>query len=124
MITNYSPLLSVFNNLIINAIDAILYDGKIVLNIYEDPDYLIINIFDNGSGIKEKNLDAIFQPGFSTKFQRKTGKMSTGIGLTHVKHIVERTFQGDLKVLSKVNEETLFVLKLNKKRLCQEVEDE
>lgn len=124
MIANYSPLLSVFNNLIINAIDAIDDEGKIELKVYEEENYLIIRIVDNGSGIKEKNLDAIFQPGFSTKFQKKTGKMSTGIGLTHVKHIVERTFKGDLKVFSKHNEETIFIIKLKKDRLCQELENE
>lgn len=109
----YFPLLSVLNNLIINAIDAIENQGWIHVQVKEDLETLSFIVSDNGCGIKEKNMEAIFNPGFSTKFDRHTGKMSTGIGLTHVKSIVERSLDGHIAVtsLQKMTQFTIVVSK-------------
>lgn len=115
----YSPLLSVLNNLIINAIDAIDDDGWVTLKVKDKDEDLEFHVIDSGSGIKKKHLDAIFTPGFSTKFDKKTGKMSTGIGLTHVKHIIERSLDGEIKVSSGTGHGTIFEIKLTKRILCQ-----
>jgi two-component system sensor histidine kinase YcbA len=45
--------------------------------------------------------------------------MSTGIGLTHVKHIVERSLDGEIEVDSSINNMTRFVVKIPKRTLCQ-----
>lgn len=115
----YSPLLSVLNNLIINAIDAISDTGRVMIQVREADEELSFYVVDNGAGIKKKHMEAIFTPGFSTKFDKKTGKMSTGIGLTHVKHIVERSLDGTIHVHSLLNDYTEFVIKLPKKTLCE-----
>ncbi len=114
----YSPLLSVLNNLIVNAIDAIREDGWVRVTVQAESDFIDFYVTDNGSGIKEKHLDAIFTPGFSTKFDKSTGKMSTGIGLTHVKQIVERSLDGHIEVDSMVNNYTEFHISVSKETLC------
>ncbi|MBI9013420.1 MAG: sensor histidine kinase [Clostridiales bacterium] len=114
----YSPLLSVLNNLIINAIDAIESKGWVMLRVDDQEDKIRFRVSDNGSGIKEKNLEAIFTPGFSTKFDPSTGKMSTGIGLTHVKHIVERSLEGSISIESMPYKMTRFTVLVSKKILC------
>lgn len=114
----YSPLLSVLNNLIINAIDAINQEGWVKLKVIEQLDTVTFLVADNGSGIKPKNLETIFNPGFSTKYDKRTGKMSTGIGLTHVKHIVERTLDGSIEVVSEPGKVTEFKICVSRRTLC------
>jgi two-component system sensor histidine kinase YcbA len=114
----YSPLLSVLNNLILNAVDAIEEHGWVKLEIKELLESVEIKVKDNGAGIKEKNLEAIFNPGFSTKFDKRTGKMSTGIGLTHVKHIIEKTLEGEIVVDSIHGKYTEFIIRVPRKTLC------
>ncbi len=69
---------------------------------------MVFDITDNGSGIKPKDLQAIFKPGFSTKFDKKSGRMSTGIGLTHVKELVESYYKGQIHVESELEKGTVF----------------
>ncbi|MEO8087826.1 MAG: HAMP domain-containing sensor histidine kinase [Bacteroidota bacterium] len=72
------------------------YDGKI-----------IIRIRDNGKGIPESIKAKIFEPFFTTK---PTGE-GTGLGLSICYDII-KVHQGDLKVESKENEFTEFVITL------------
>lgn len=108
MIRDYYPLITVLNNLINNSIDSIEEGGFIKLYQRRNEDYITFEITDSGSGIKENNIDVIFEPGFSTKFDKTTGHMSTGIGLTHVKHIVENYYSGEIKVHSQSGKGTKF----------------
>jgi len=117
-IFEYSALISILNNLIVNAIDSVEKNGKINIDVKECVDTINFLVSDNGNGIKEKNLQAIFNPGFSTKFDKRTGKMSTGIGLTHVKHIIERFFDGEIEVQSTHLLGTTFIVKIPKVKLC------
>lgn len=90
------PLISVLNNIIINAIEAIELKGKI--SVYEEKygeDY-IFRIIDNGTGIDKEDKDLLFETGFSTKYDPITGKMSTGIGLSHARQIIENHYGGSI----------------------------
>lgn len=89
-------MISVINNLVNNSIDAIDEEGYINVVVFKKEDHIFIEIIDNGKGIKPQDMGAIFLPGFSTKFNPETGKMSTGIGLSHVKEIVEKHFNGEI----------------------------
>ncbi|MBN2795786.1 MAG: ATP-binding protein [Clostridia bacterium] len=120
----YSPLLSVLNNLIVNAIDAIDHMGWVRLKVVENLETVEFTVTDNGKGIKPKHLEAIFNPGFSTKFDKRTGKMSTGIGLTHVKHIVEKSLLGNISVLSQPDQFTKFHVVVSRRVLCVGGQDE
>jgi len=109
-IKDYYPLISVINNLINNSIDAIENNGYIRISQYTEKNYIVFRIIDNGVGIKDEDIGVIFQPGFSTKFDRKTGRMSTGLGLTHVKHIVDKYLGGKIDVDSKVMQGSSFII--------------
>lgn len=119
-IKEHYSFMSVFRNLINNAIEAINEKGEkgeIIVRHRTDGDMHIFTISDNGIGIKEKNLEYIFQARFSTKFDKSTGNISRGIGLTLVKAVVENKFGGELEVESQYNQGTTFKIIIPKKRL-------
>jgi signal transduction histidine kinase len=99
-------------NLIVNAIDS--YSGlnkttkSININFQEKNDDLVIEVIDNGMGIKQELLPKIFDPFVTTK-QFSAG---TGIGLSVVKNTIIRDFLGEIDVKSKLNNGTTFTLKL------------
>ena len=73
----------VFNNLILNGIQAIIHTGTIEITVEENKDGIIIQVKDSGKGIPKQNLDSLFEPLFTTKQQ------GTGLGLASVKSILE-----------------------------------
>jgi two-component system sensor histidine kinase YcbA len=109
IIKQYYSLVSILNNLIFNAIDATNEKGEIVVLEYTEGDNLIIKVTDDGRGIPEDQLKVIFEPGFSTKYDPKTGTMSTGLGLTHVKSLVEH-LKGCITVKSDPGNGTTFLV--------------
>jgi len=117
IVHHYYSLITVINNLIINAIDAIEDQGQITCSEFSDDQCIYIKIEDNGIGIPKEEIDVIFEPGFTTKFNMETGEMSSGIGLIHVKNIVENVFEGQIKVTSTVGEETIFLIKIQKYKM-------
>jgi signal transduction histidine kinase len=82
-------LQQVFQNLIMNAIEAMhaTPERSRVLrmrsDIIQDSNQIVVSIADSGAGIGEKDKDHIFEPFFTTK---PTG---TGIGLTICRSIIE-----------------------------------
>jgi two-component system sensor histidine kinase YcbA len=115
-IAEYYSLVSILNNLIINAIDATGDKGEIKVRQYSRDGIMMIEVSDNGSGIPENNLDVIFEPGFSTKYNKLTGAMSTGLGLTHVKSMIEH-LSGEISVASTVGMGTVFTIGIPNKKL-------
>ncbi len=83
-------------NIVHNAMTAIVKTsqggGKIMITVGTHRNRLRIFIADNGGGIKEENLDKIFDPYFTT---RENG---SGIGLYMSKVIIEHHMQGRLRV--------------------------
>ena len=84
-------------NLISNAKDAISElkpnDPKIKITLDGDDQYAIIDIEDNGGGIKNEIIERIFEPYFTTKEEGK----GTGIGLYMAKEIIESHMNGIIK---------------------------
>jgi signal transduction histidine kinase len=101
-------LRSVFNNLFINAVQAMgTKGGHLNVKIRPENGYVRIEISDTGGGIPDENLSKIFEPYFSTK---ETG---TGLGLAIVYKIVE-LHNGSIDVESSVGDGTTFTVKLPK----------
>lgn len=117
IVSNPYPLISILNNLIINSIEAIKSTGKIIVEEEREGDNYIFRIVDNGAGIEEENIDIVFSPGFSTKYDLVTGKMSTGIGLSHVKHIIENHYNGSIKITSVSGRYTAFQVSIPCKKI-------
>jgi two-component system cell cycle sensor histidine kinase/response regulator CckA len=123
-----AQILQVFQNLIINAIQAMTTGhGQIWLNAgnvqlatgqvapLAAGTYVTVEVRDNGSGIKPENLQRIFDPFFTTK---KTG---TGLGLATVLSIVKR-HGGQMGVASEVGVGTTFTIFLPMADRPEEVE--
>ena len=77
----------VLHNLIKNALEAVGTEGIIEINLHgilkNNTDFLEIALYDNGAGIKEDQLEKIFEPYVTTKAK------GTGLGLAIVKKIIE-----------------------------------
>lgn len=118
-ISNHYYLVSILSNIITNSIDAIgkQHEGSITVIVKDEGEQFVISISDNGSGIPSEIKDMIFQPGFSTKFNQNTGDIYRGIGLSHVKIIMEEQFGGHIRVVSEEGKGTSFFLGFNKEKL-------
>jgi signal transduction histidine kinase len=94
-------------NIFQNAIDAMEPKGRLMISLKNDGDSLVIEIDDNGSGIDEEDLPYVFNPFFTKK------NSGTGLGLTQVKKIIDQ-HNGEIKILSRKDEGTQFVITLPK----------
>ena len=107
-----SELMQVFLNIFKNAQDNFIEKDikKPILSIhtYDINNYSIVEITDNGGGIKEDSLDNIFEAYYSTK-----GKNGTGLGLYMSKIIVEEHHHGKLNV-ENTEDGILFTIKIPK----------
>lgn len=119
--TNYKVkkhflLMSVMRNLISNSIEACKNETRAVIEVKltDDDGHLYLMVRDNGVGVKEKDLELIFRPGYSTKFNEETGDIYRGLGLTLVKDIVENQFNGQINISSTYGKGTCFEIKLDK----------
>ncbi|KUP23137.1 ATP-binding protein [Paenibacillus sp. DMB5] len=93
---SYTPLLTLLGNLTANAVEVIKGKGSINLDVHEEGDYTVFTVTDSGGGIKERDRELLFEPGFTTKFDQE-GVAATGIGLSHVQDIVD-LFAGQITV--------------------------
>ncbi|WP_071458733.1 sensor histidine kinase [Bacillus massilinigeriensis] len=81
-------LLSIINNLVSNAVEAIKGSGIIRMEAELKGNLLILTVKDSGPGINTRNKPLIFEPGFTTKFNQD-GIASNGIGLSYIKNVIE-----------------------------------
>ena len=99
----------VVENLLNNAIDSVVGEGKIELSLLEEKDRVLINVIDTGKGIPKRLVKRIFQPGFTTK------KRGWGLGLSLCRRIIEDYHQGSIQIRStSINEGTHFEIVLHK----------
>ena len=93
------PILSVFHNLIANAVEA-SDNRRCVITISEQNggDHYLYTVQDNGPGVPEEFRDKVFEPRFSTKFNEETGMVNRGLGLSLVKDIVEESLHGTIRL--------------------------
>jgi len=99
----------VIENLIKNAIDAMLGKGELNLKIENGTKKVKITISDTGKGMPKKLFKQIFKPGFTTK------KRGWGLGLSLSKRIIKDYHNGKIFVQkSEINKGTTFEILLNK----------
>ena len=82
-------IVSILNNLIINAVEACSAGGLIRVQQRMENGSVIFIVEDNGSGINKRDFPLLFSPGYSTKFCEVSGKMSTGLGLVHISNLTQ-----------------------------------
>ncbi|WP_281503715.1 sensor histidine kinase [Bacillus glycinifermentans] len=82
-------VLSVLNNVMANAVEAIQEKGSVRLHLSHPGEGMVeFGVEDSGPGIPEKIGDVVFEPGYTSKYD-EFGTPSTGIGLSYVKETVE-----------------------------------
>jgi signal transduction histidine kinase len=92
----------VWTNLIHNAIQAMGSQGTLSLSVFQQDNYVVVEVGDTGCGIPPEIQDKIFEPFFTTK---PVGEGS-GLGLDIVQKIIDK-HQGKIKVRSQPKQ-TLF----------------
>ncbi|MCF6224146.1 MAG: ATP-binding protein [Flavobacteriaceae bacterium] len=99
----------VVTNLITNSIHALnnKENSKIDVRVFEKNNQVVIEVEDNGIGIKEGDASKIFDPKFTTK------SSGMGLGLPMVKNIIE-AYNGTITFQSKYDEGTVFTVTLPK----------
>ncbi len=109
-IREHHLLMSVLRNLISNAYEACNDSGEVTLLHDVTDEEHIFRVSDTGCGIAEDAIEYIFNPGYSTKYDRETGNSNRGIGLTLVKDIIEDYLDGSIRVESSLGQGTTFIL--------------
>lgn len=112
--TQQIPLLALLNNLAANAVESIEHIGEIVLMVFEEETFTYFTLKDSGKGILADDLPIIFEAGYTTKFNNH-GVAATGIGLSHVQHIIQM-LEGEIQVESS-GEETIFRIQIPTKNI-------
>ncbi|HNM26116.1 MAG TPA: ATP-binding protein, partial [Saprospiraceae bacterium] len=100
-------LLRVFNNLVINAMQAIPSDrkGHISVSMRREGSKAIVKISDNGGGIPPEIRNRVFEPNFTTKTS------GSGLGLAICRKIIE-ALDGTIRFETRENEGTDFFVEL------------
>lgn len=99
----------VIENLCKNAVDAMEGEGHITIEVLDFPGKAVIEVTDDGKGIRKKDISSVFKPGFTTK------KRGWGLGLSLAKRIVEEYHHGRIFVKrSEVGVGTTFRIEIKK----------
>ena len=99
----------VIENLCKNAVDAMEGQGTITLTLREEQHSVVVEVKDTGKGIKKKDLNSVFTPGFTTK------KRGWGLGLSLARRIVEEYHKGRIFVKqSELGKGTTFRIELDR----------
>ncbi|SDJ77582.1 ATP-binding protein [Salimicrobium halophilum] len=109
-------LLSLLNNLITNAVEAIESKGEIELKVTKENNILAFRVTDDGPGVPGKAKEVIFEQGYTSKFD-SSGAPSTGIGLSYVREIVEK-MEGTIKVITEESKNS-FLIQVPEKKLME-----
>ena len=97
----------VFLKLLVNAGQAIVPPGEILLRCWQDDTYVYASVSDTGKGIPDEIISRIFDPFYTTK---DVGQ-GTGLGLSTSYEIIKK-HQGELLVESSVGVGTTFTVRL------------
>lgn len=99
----------VIENICKNAVDAMEGEGHITIEVLDLPGKAVIEVTDDGKGIRKKDISSVFKPGFTTK------KRGWGLGLSLAKRIVEEYHHGRIFVKrSEVGVGTTFRIEIKK----------
>jgi signal transduction histidine kinase len=107
-------LSNIISNLIENAIKYNERQPHISIRTFNLQEKLIIQIEDNGIGISEDDLKHVFEKYYRSKSHHKNQKTGFGLGLFYVYQVV-KSHNGHIRVESRLNEGSRFVISFNMK---------
>lgn len=86
-------LIQVFSNLLTNAMNYTPEEGQIRIKTrldQDDPDWLQVDVIDNGLGIKADEKEQVFQRFYRGSASKQTGADGTGLGLSICEEIIRK----------------------------------
>lgn len=99
----------IISNLISNALDACGRGGKVEISCSITKDTLVIRVQDSAHGIRQDLMPRLFENSSSSKLASGQG---LGLGLSIVKHYVEKDFGGTIAVSSRLGKGSCFRLEI------------
>jgi len=108
---NDDDLERLLGNLLENAVKYTPPGGKVRLQLSLDNNTLRLLVSDTGIGISPESMPRIFEEFYRAKNAKEMGQEGTGLGLSLVKHIVDR-YHGEVRVDSKLGEGSTFIVTL------------
>lgn len=99
---NRRMIVDLIYNLVDNAIKYNQDNGRVSVEIYKESKYCVLKVKDSGIGISQKDMNRIFERFYRADKSRSKKIGGTGIGLSIVKHIVEK-HNGEISLTSKLN---------------------
>ncbi|HZW38099.1 MAG TPA: HAMP domain-containing sensor histidine kinase [Ignavibacteriaceae bacterium] len=112
-------IVSLFTNLISNAIKYAQNPKKIEITMINKQDNIEFSIQDNGQGLTVEEIKNIFRPYYRTEKAARSRIKGTGIGLYLVEEIV-KAHKGQIKILSNLNSGCKFIINLPKETIYEE----
>lgn len=110
-----SRLKQIFINVINNSLTYTSSNGCVHVSLIEKNDEVQFIVQDTGIGMNEAEIPRIFERFYRIDKARSRNSGGTGLGLAIVKHLVE-AHHGSIKVDSKKNAGTTFMITFRKKR--------
>nr|WP_072537193.1 HAMP domain-containing sensor histidine kinase [Anaerococcus mediterraneensis] len=101
--TDRDKLSQIMQNLISNAIKAIGEDGRIDVHLRKRDDDIVISVVDTGIGLKEDDVERIFERFYRVEDSRNTKENGVGLGLAITKNFVD-ALDGKIRVKSKLGQ--------------------
>jgi two-component system, NtrC family, sensor kinase len=115
---NVGKIIQVLTNLLVNAGQAIVENGKIAVKSSMNNGFIEIAITDNGSGISKENIAQLFDPFFTTKPEGE----GTSLGLS-ISFSIIKEHGGEILVNSEMGVGTCFTLRLPENSVCLLTDD-
>ena len=103
----------VIYNLLNNAINYTGDDKIVKINVLVEPKHYLIEIIDTGKGIKESELPYIWDKYYKSEKKHQRNVVSTGLGLSIVKEILNN-HNFEYGVISKKNKGSTFYFRINR----------
>ena len=107
-------LMQIFTNLIANAINYSPENTTVTIRVYEEGNFGVVEVEDEGIGIEQAEIPRIFERFYRVDRARSRNSGGTGLGLAIVKHLVE-AHEGIIKVESTVGAGTKMIVHIPKR---------
>ena len=113
VLADESKIEQVIYNLISNAINYVGKDKIIIINITPKKNTFLVEIIDHGKGIKDDEIDKIWDKYYKIDKSHQRNNVGTGLGLSIVKGIL-KNHDFIYGVKSELNKGTTFYFEINK----------
>ncbi|MEM8833309.1 MAG: ATP-binding protein, partial [Pseudomonadota bacterium] len=108
-------VMQIILNILSNAVKFSHENGKVILSIQKNENFVFITIKDNGIGIPANKLATITEPFEQAQHHLTRDHEGTGLGLSITKELIE-IHNGTLKILSEVDVGTEVIVRLPKEQ--------